>query len=193
MTAVTARTGSIASARLRAGRDHQGQASDHQERCAGADPKRDQDHALDGVRVARQTHQQPAGLLFVEVGEGKALDPGKEGVAQVAGHALGDLHRQDVVPDREQRAQKRNAEHQERRPDDHPLVVTADALVDDPLDQPGDRQFHDDNGGQEDQGESGALPVGPDKRGEFEDLIHHATIYHKYRDKTSCPAKMRMS
>ena len=74
--------------------------------------------------LVRRTSNRPV-FCFIEVGEGEALDLSEEGLAQVAGHALGDLHRQDVVPDREKRAQKRNAEHQERRPDDHPLVVSA--------------------------------------------------------------------
>ena len=155
-----------------AGADHQDEAPDHQQRGARADPERNQHHALDGVRVAGQAHHQLAGLLFIEIGEGEGLDPGEKRIAQIAGHALPDLHGQDVVADGEQRAQERDAEHQQRGPDDDLLVVPPDPLIDDPLDQPGNRQIHEDQRGQQDQGQDGAFPVGPDERGEFEDLVH---------------------
>lgn len=45
-------------------------------------------------------------------------------------------------------------------------------LIDDPLDQPGDRKIHDDEGRQQGQGQQGAPPVWPNKCGEFEYLIH---------------------
>jgi hypothetical protein len=50
--------------------------------------------------------------------------------------------------------------------------MPADSLIDDPLDQTGDRQIHEDERRQEDQGQGGPSPVRPDESGEFEDLIH---------------------
>ena len=49
------------------------------------------------------------------------------------------------------------------------LVILPDPLIDDPLDQPGDRQVHEDQCGQEDQGQGGALPVGFDKNGDLQE------------------------
>jgi len=159
-----------------AGADHEDQAADHQKRGAGAYPQGDLDHALDGARVAGQADHQLAGLLFIEVGKGECLNPGEKGVTQIAGHALPDLDGEDVVYDGEQHAQKRNAEHQKRRSDNHLLVVLSDPLIDDPLDQPGDRKIHEDQRGQQDQGQDGAFPVRSDERGEFEYLVHCLSI-----------------
>ncbi len=55
---------------------------------------------------------------------------------------------------------------------DHLLVMPADPLIDDPLDQPGDGKIHEDQRGQQGQGQGGALPIGPHKSGKFEYLVH---------------------
>ena len=129
--------------------------------------------------LVRRTISWPV-FCSVEVGEGEGLDPGEKRLAQVAGHALAHLDGEDVVADGEQGAQQRDAEHQQRGLDDDLLVVPPDPLIDDPLDQPGDRQVHEDQRGQQDQGQDGAPPVGFDERGEFEDLVHGSSRSFKF-------------
>ena len=154
------------------GTDHQDQAPDHEKRGARADPQRDQHDALDGVHIAGQAHHQLAGFLLIEIGERKGLDPGEERFAQIAGHAFPDLYGQDVVADGKKRADKRNTEHQKGCPYDDALVMLPDPLIDDPLDQPGDGKIHEDQRGQQGQGQGGALPIRLHKSGKFEYLVH---------------------
>ncbi len=159
-----------------AGIDHQDETANHQQGRACADPQRDLRHALDGGRIAGQAHHQLTCLLFVEIAVGKSLDAREERVSQVAGDTFPDLHRQNIITDRDQRADNGNTNHQQGSLNHHLLVVGCDALVNDALNQTRDGEVEEYQRGQQDQRRNGAFPVWTDKMEEFENLIHVYSI-----------------
>jgi hypothetical protein len=114
------------------------------------------------------------GLEPVQVAEGEGLDLAEQRLAQVAGDALPDLHREQVVGDGEGGAEDGDAEHDEGGLEDDGLIVRGDALVDDPFDQAGDGQVHDHHRGEEGQGGQRAAPVGADEAEEVANGVHGA-------------------
>ena len=66
----------------------------------------------------------------------------------------------------------RDAEHQQRGLDDDRHGCSADALVDDALDQPGDGQVKEDHDNQGNQRKKGELPVRFNEVDQFTQMVH---------------------
>ncbi len=128
----------------RVGGKHQDQAADHQQRRARADAQRDLHQPLHGRSVTAEPHEQVARGEPVKIAVGKGLDFEKDGFAQVASDAFADCDGKVVVADGEDRAHRRDRQHDERSLQHDSAILRRDAGVNQMLKQAWDGQVHKD-------------------------------------------------
>ena len=127
---------------------------------------------LEGGRVAGQADDEKARLHPVQIAVRKCLNLAEKRLAQIAGHPLSNLNGQEIIEDGDNRAEDRDDEHQQGRSNDDARIVAGDPLVDDPLDETGNGQVHDDEQNQAEKSGGGPLPIRTDKRYERKERAH---------------------
>ena len=89
--------------KLPAGGDEHRHRSDHPDRRSGEDAKGHHHDHLRELNVARRAGDQISGAELIQVGEREALHLAHQGAAHVRGEPLRCPHREEVIPEREQR------------------------------------------------------------------------------------------
>jgi hypothetical protein len=128
-------------------------------------------------------------FLLIEIAIGKSLDACEERVAQIAGYAFANPHRQIVVADCDQGADNGDTDHQQCRLRHNLLVVGRNPLIDDTLDQTRNGKIEEDQCGQKNQRHDRTFPVRADEMEEFENMVH-GHIFSSYvhsSGNTLCP------
>lgn len=114
----------------------------------------------------------------------------KDRLAEVAGDTLTDTDRKDVVADGHEGAQGRDGEHDRRGTHNGAHAVPPDALVDDALNQPRDREVEEHQCREKDEGEHGRPPVRPHESEQLADMSR--CIRSVYRQEaTQAPVRPR--
>ena len=144
-------------------REHQNQAADHHQRGAGADAQGNLQHPLKGAGVAAHSHHQLTGAHAIQITIGEALDLEEKRVAQIARHTFPDLNRGVVIANRDEGDQHRDADHDQAGLDHHLLILLPNPLVNNALNQAGNREIKKDLGRQQNHSDGRTPPIGFDK------------------------------
>ncbi len=142
------------------GGEHYADATYEHQRRHGEHSEAHADDHLDLVYVAGEPCQELPRGEVVEVAEAICLYLLEHRLPQVRLEAPGGPHRENGVTNHQRSAQDAYADHQEAGPQDEGHVSHCDAVVDDDLNEPRDRQLSENINGHEDGGDDGLPLVG---------------------------------